>query len=154
MTHHKTLPALKEYPVAIAIPVQWGDQDAFGHVNNTVPIRWFESARIAYLEQSGMGHLMNVSGLGPILAAISCSYRRQIHFPDTVHIGARVSQIGKTSMMMEHVVYSERLSEVAAEGTSTVVMFDYAVNKPKRMPEDIRAAIERLEGKPLNHPRS
>ena len=27
---------LEGYPVTIAIPVQWGDQDAFGHVNNTV----------------------------------------------------------------------------------------------------------------------
>jgi acyl-ACP thioesterase len=32
-------PDLAAYPVAV--PVQWGDQDAFGHVNNTVPLRWF-----------------------------------------------------------------------------------------------------------------
>ena len=48
---------LADFPVVIALPVQWGDQDAFGHVNNTIPIRWFESSRIAYLEHSGMGLL-------------------------------------------------------------------------------------------------
>lgn len=149
MTERKHPVAISDYAVVVALPIQWGDQDAFGHVNNTVPIRWFESARIAYLEQSGLGHLMDASGLGPILAAISCNYRRQMHYPDTVHIGARVARIGRTSLIMEHAVYSERLSAITADGTSTIVMFDYAINKPRRMPEDLRATMERIEGRPL-----
>ncbi len=35
-------------PVVLSIPIQWGDQDAFGHVNNTRSIRWYESARMEY----------------------------------------------------------------------------------------------------------
>ena len=35
-------------PVSVQIPVAWGDMDAFGHVNNTVYLRWFETARIAF----------------------------------------------------------------------------------------------------------
>jgi acyl-CoA thioester hydrolase len=149
MTRPARPAALQGYPVVIDLPILWGDQDAFGHVNNTVPIRWFESARIAYLERSGMGHLMDASGLGPILAAISCNYRRQLHYPDTVHIGARVTKLGRASMVIEHLVYSERLADVAADGSSTVVLFDYAANKPRRMPEELREAVERLEGRPL-----
>jgi acyl-CoA thioester hydrolase len=150
MTHSQHVEALQGYPVVVAIPVLWGDQDAFGHVNNTVPIRWFESARIAYIERREMEQLMSASGLGPILAAICCNYRRQLHYPDTVHIGARVARIGRTSFVMEHAVWSERLAEIAADGTSTIVMFDYATNRPRRMPDDMRAAIEQLEGKPLS----
>lgn len=37
--------------ISIEIPVAWGDMDAFAHVNNTVYLRWFESARIAFFEQ-------------------------------------------------------------------------------------------------------
>ena len=37
--------ALTDFPTTVTLPVQWGDQDAFGHVNNTVYLRWFESAR-------------------------------------------------------------------------------------------------------------
>ena len=44
-----------EFAITIELPVLWGDQDAFGHVNNTVPIRWFELARMAYFERTGMG---------------------------------------------------------------------------------------------------
>ena len=140
---------LQDFPVVITLPIQWGDQDAFGHVNNVIPFRWFESARIAYLEQSGLGHLMKTNGLGPILAAIGCNYRRQLHYPDSVHVAARVASIGRTSMIMAHAAYSERLGVIAVDGTSTVVMFDYAANKPRRMPEELRAAFERVEGKSL-----
>jgi acyl-CoA thioester hydrolase len=141
---------LVDYPLVIALPILWGDQDSFGHVNNTLPIRWFESARIAYIEQGGFQSLLDAEGLGPILAAISCNYRRQLHYPDTVHIGARVSRLGRTSMVMEHAIYSERLCQVAADGTSTVVLFDYAANKPRRIPDAFRAAVEKLEGKSLD----
>jgi acyl-CoA thioester hydrolase len=140
---------LAEYPAVIALPVQWGDQDAFGHVNNTVPIRWFESARTAYLERGGLAHLMTGAGLGPILASITCRYRRQLNYPDTVYVGARTAQLGRSSMSMEHAVYSQSLGEIAAEGESVIVIFDYGANRPRRIPADVRAAIEKLEGKSL-----
>jgi acyl-CoA thioester hydrolase len=141
--------ALSDYPVVITLPILWGDQDSFGHVNNTIPIRWFESARIAYMEKSGVRHVTDASGLGPILAAIDCNYRRQLHYPDTVQVGARVSSIGRTSMIMEHVVFSEKLGVLAAYGTSTVVMFDYVANKPRRISEELRAAFEKIEGRKI-----
>lgn len=143
----KDKPDLADFPVTITLPILWGDQDAFGHVNNTVPIRWFESARIAYLEGSGMEQLMSAGGLGPILASITCHYRKQLHYPDTVHIGSRIARIGRTSMTMEHVIFSESQRAVAADGTSTVVLFDYESQRPKRMPDDVREAVEQTEGR-------
>jgi acyl-CoA thioester hydrolase len=147
MTESNKPAALAEYPVVVVIPIQWGDQDAFGHVNNTVPIRWFESARVAYMEQGGLGHMMSSDGLGPILAAISCQYRKQLNYPDTVHVGARVTKLGKSSMTIGHAVYSEALGAIAVEGESVIVVFDYPANRPRRVPDDMRAQIEKLEGK-------
>jgi acyl-CoA thioester hydrolase len=39
---------------------------------------------------------------------------------------------------------------IAAEGTSTIVVFDYRSNKPHAIPADLRAAIETLEGRSFN----
>jgi acyl-CoA thioester hydrolase len=142
--------ALADFPVTIELPVQWGDQDAFGHVNNTVYFRWFESARIAYLERLGLGDKNSATGLGPILAAIGCDYRRQIKYPDRVWIGSRIIRIGRTSMAMEHKVWSTAQQAVAADGHSTIVVFDYAANVPHEVPRDMRAAVEQLEGRELN----
>lgn len=134
------------FPVAIALPVQWGDQDAFGHVNNTVYFRWFESARIAYADRIGLSDLMQTTRVGPILASISCDYRRQVTYPETVFIGAKVTRIGRTSLTIEHEIRTGSDHALAAEGKSTIVVFDYNTNRPHPVPDDIRHAIEALEG--------
>ncbi len=138
---------LADFPIVIRMPIQWGDQDAFGHVNNTVPIRWFESSRIAYIERGCRDLLKDSQQMGPILASITCNYRRQLHFPDTVRIGARVSRLGRSSLTMDHVVYSETQQAVAADGSSVIVVFNYEKNRPTRIPDEVRAAIEQVEGR-------
>jgi acyl-CoA thioester hydrolase len=87
--------------------------------------------------------------IGPILAAIACDYRRQVTFPDTVHVGSRVTRIGRTSFAMEHALVSASARAVAAEGRSTLVVFDYQANTPVPVPDDVRRAISALEGKDL-----
>ena len=100
-------PLLAGYPVAVALPVLWGDQDTFHHVNNVVYFRWFETARIAYNRRVGLMTSDKVPPIGPILAATSSSYRRQITEPDTVHVAVRVVKIGRTSLGLEHIVVSQ-----------------------------------------------
>jgi acyl-CoA thioester hydrolase len=138
--------SLSEFPLVIGIPVQWGDQDAFGHVNNTVYLRWCESVRIEYLRRIGLW-LIGDDGVGPILASISCDYRRALTYPDTVYVGVRVERIGNSSFRMDHVVVSEAQKVVAAEVRSTVVVVDYQRNKSVPVPEPVRAAIEKIEGR-------
>jgi acyl-CoA thioester hydrolase len=138
---------LAAFPVVLVWPVQWGDQDAFGHVNNTIYFRWFESSRIAYLERIGLGDKSGGGRLGPILAAISCNYRRQLKYPDTVQIGSRVTRIGRSSIVMEHIIWSTAQQAVVAEGQGTIVVFDYQANIPNAVPDELRSAIGSLEGK-------
>ena len=144
---------LKEgFPVWLTLPVQWGDQDAFGHVNNTVYFRWFESARIAYggriaLSESGAGN-----DIDPILARINCNYRQQLNYPDTVHVGARITHVGRKSVTMEHRLVSEALRAVVADGDSTLVVFDYRAQKSVLVPPAVRARIEQLEGRTFPPP--
>jgi acyl-CoA thioester hydrolase len=138
--------ALSAYPVVIAVPVQWGDQDALQHVNNVVFLRWFESARIAYFRQLGMA----VAGRdqhGLILAAVHCDFQRPVTFPDTIHVGSRVTRIGRSSMDVAHAVWSSAQQAIVAQGHSTVVVYDYQHGKPLPVPNDLRTAITQLEGK-------
>lgn len=136
---------LAAHPFAISLPVQWGDQDAFGHVNNVVYFRWMESARIAYFAALELGNIMTNQGVGPILASIQCDYRRQLLYPDTIQISASIPKIGRTSLNMQHRVYSMQQQTIVAEGDSTIVMFDYAAQKPTPVPDAIRRKIEALE---------
>ena len=138
---------LKDYPIILTLPILWGDQDAFGHVNNVVYFRWCESARVAYLNDTGLQALMSQANLGPILASIKCDYLRQLNYPDTVRIGARVTRIGHKSVSMEHAIFSDSLQAIAAKSDSVVVLFDYGQQKSCAIPADVRDKIAAVEGK-------
>ena len=133
------------FPVTVDLPVQWGDQDAFQHVNNTVYLRWFESGRIAYARRVGLHELMAAERVGPILASIHCDYRRPITFPDSVRVGTRVARIGRTSLTMDHRIAAGSTGAIAAEGTSVIVLYDYTAAAPTPIPDRFRESIGRLE---------
>ncbi len=138
---------LAQFPAVVAIPVQWGDMDSFQHVNNIVYLRWFETARVRYLEVSGLNPIMEAAGTGPILASVECNYRRQVRYPDEVLIGARMTKLGGASMRVEHVIFSLAQQQKVADGVSGVVYFDYANQRPTTIPDDVRKLIAKTEGR-------
>ena len=135
---------LAGFPVIIELPVQWGEMDAYGHVNNTVFFRFFESARIAFLERCGFLSAYDELKIGAILHSTSCRFRRPLFYPDTISIGARASEIHQDRFIMEYKIVSHSQNEVAAEGTGTVVCFDYAKRTKTEIPEVVREGLARL----------
>ena len=137
------------HPVSIAIPVQWGDQDAFGHVNNTVYFRWFESARIAYFMRMGLVAFQSNDRIGSILASSSCDYRRLDHVSGYGPCGHQ----GHAHWPHQHRLRASDRQRVqgmlAAEGTSTAVIFDYEARRPHPVPEAVRRAIVVMEKTPF-----
>jgi acyl-CoA thioester hydrolase len=83
--------------------------------------------------------------MGPILASVTCNYRRPLKYPDTIAVGTRVTSIGNSSFRMEHQIVSRTQAVIAAEADSVLVTVDYSTGNPVRVPDDIRAAIARLE---------
>src|SRR5208337_121506 len=99
------------------------------------------------VRQVGLMDMHKNERIGPILASVANDYRRQITYPDRVHIGVRITRIGRSSMDMEHKIFSQNDHALAAEGTSTLVVFDYQTNKSCPVPARIRHAVENLEGR-------
>lgn len=137
---------LRPFPVVVEIPVQWGEMDFFRHVNNTVFFRYFESARIAYLDAIGFREEETQGGVGPILASTHCRFRRPLTYPDTVLVGARTTEVGADRFTMEYRLVSQAQGEVAAEGGGVLVSYDYAAGRKAPLPEAVRTAIGCLEG--------
>ncbi|WP_435006660.1 acyl-CoA thioesterase [Tundrisphaera lichenicola] len=138
---------LPGFPVSIPIPVFWGDQDAFRHVNNIVYLRWFESARVAYSSRVGLFDRMETENIGPILASSRCEYRSPLTYPDSVLAGAKVIRIGRSSLTFEHRIVSRISGIVAAEGQAVLVLRDYGRGESIPIPDTIRESIESLERK-------
>jgi acyl-CoA thioester hydrolase len=138
-------PELAGFPAVVTLPVQWGDQDAFGHVNNTVPLRWFETSRIAYLERCGLAHYMSGRGVTPVVATLTCHYRRPIAYPDTVQVGTRLVRLAHASMTLGHLVCSLSQQTRTTSGETVVVFFDFEAGRPRRVPADVRERVLALQ---------
>jgi len=138
---------LSDFPVVVRLPVQWGDLDVYGHVNNVVYLRWFEAARAAYALRVGVEILSRDHGVGAILASITCNYRRPLPYPGEVLSAVRVTRISVGSVTLEYLVVDAETGVPAADGTSDVVLYDYAAGQPVPVPDRIRSAVEELEGK-------
>lgn len=133
--------ALHGFAVVIEVPVAWGEMDAFAHVNNIVYFRWFESARIAYFDRVGFREPQENDGIGPILASTQCRFRRPLSYPDTVLVGARVTELGADRFTMEYRVVSRSAEALAAEGNGIVVAYDYQAAAKAALPA---AVVERI----------
>ena len=136
---------LKGYPVVVEIPVAWGDMDSFQHVNNVVYFRYFESARIAYSEKVGLQEYKKKTGIGPILGSTSCKYKLPLTYPDTVSVGAKITEMEEDRFTMKYVIVSHRHQKIAAEGDGVIVMYNYLEGKKTSMPDEIRRQIRELE---------
>ena len=136
---------LGRYPVSVDIPVAWGEMDAYGHVNNAVYLRYFETGRIAYFKRSGIDARMAGERIGPILARASVDFRKPVAFPDTLTVTTTITQLGNTSMTMAYRLWSQTLGALAAEGDSVVVMVDYKTGSKIAVDAALRERILRLE---------
>lgn len=137
---------LQAFPVVVEIDVAWGEMDAYQHVNNTIYFRYFESARIAYLDRIDFADHAKNGGIGPILGHTQCKFLKPLTYPDRIFAGARTTEIRDDRYVMELQIYSENWQKLAAVGTADMVAFDYANNRKAALPAHIRANIEALEG--------
>lgn len=135
-------PDLADCPVIVEQDVAWGEMDAYQHVNNVAYFRYFENARIPWLEQIGWMKLREESGFGPILASTSARYRRPVSYPDRLFIGVRVLSLELDRLTIEYRIVSRKLNALAADGQAVVVSYDYNAGAKCPIPDSVRAAIE------------
>jgi acyl-CoA thioester hydrolase len=135
---------LGDFPVVVRLPVQWGEMDAYGHLNNVVFFRYFESARVRYLEACGFTDTYAEQGVGAILHSTSARFRRPLFYPDEVLAGARVSELGEDRFTMAYRVVSLEQEAVAAEGEGVVVSYDYRAGAVVPLPDSVVVGVRRL----------
>ncbi len=135
---------LDGFPVIVRLPVQWGEMDAYGHVNNAVLFRYFETARIAFLERCGFLEAYERDKIGAILHSTDCRFRRALRYPDTVLVGGRALDVSEDRFTMGYRVVSLEHDEVVAEGAGVVVSYDYVRKAKTALPEEVRRRIAGL----------
>jgi acyl-CoA thioester hydrolase len=130
---------------AFSLPqeVTMRDIDGFGHVNNAVYLAYVENARVAYLRE--VVGVRTREEIANIMASVTIDYRAQVDYGDELEIGVRTERIGTKSFQLAYRMVRGD-GEVAADVTSTQVMFDFDANRAIEVPAEWRRAIQAHDG--------
>ncbi len=132
------------YAMTVSFPIQWGDMDALGHVNNAVYFRWFESARIAMFDRLGV-RPQHGGPVGPILATTTCDYLVPLVYPGEVTIGVSVTKVGTTSLTLEYGLWRDGDADrLCARASSVIVLVEYATGRKVPISAEVRERIAAL----------
>jgi acyl-CoA thioester hydrolase len=122
------------------LPVRWGDQDPLGHVNNARYFTYFEQARI-----EAFGRVFPdgwPSDSGPILASISCDFKRPIHHPADLVVRVYGGEPGRTSFPQTYELTVEGDEDtVYAHATAALVWVSRETGRPVPLPDVLRHAL-------------
>lgn len=127
------------------IPTRWGDNDAYGHVNNVVYYAYFDSAVNRFLIENGVLDITRSTTVG-LVVETRCTYFSSLAFPDTVHVGLKVTQLGRSSVRYEIGVFRNSDDSAAAVGQFVHVYVDRASQRPVPVPDAVRAVLQPLLG--------
>jgi acyl-CoA thioester hydrolase len=122
--------------------VRFGDLDAMRHLNNVVFLRYFETARIAFLRQLMPEHdpaAPEQGGDGLIFAECHIHYRSPVVFDEEVAIECSIGEVRRSAFQ---VLFTMRVEErLAAEGHGWLVGFDYAEQRAAPLTDALRARL-------------
>jgi acyl-CoA thioester hydrolase len=129
------------YRVWREIGTRWADNDAYGHVNNTVYYQWFDTAVNAWLIEAG---LLDVAAGDPIglVVETGCRYAAPLAYPEPVEVGLGVERLGSSSVVYRLGVFAKGADEAAAEGFFVHVYVDRETRRPAPLPADWRKKLE------------
>jgi acyl-CoA thioester hydrolase len=129
--------------------VRFGDLDAMRHLNNVVFLRYFETARIAYLREIVPSHdpaHPEEDAFGLIFAECHINYRSPVLFDEEVAVACSIGNVKRSSFRVE---FEMRVgSRLVAEGYGVLVGFDYASQAAAQLPDELRTTLEAEAGTP------
>jgi acyl-CoA thioester hydrolase len=125
------------------VTTRWADNDAYGHVNNTVYYEWFDSAVNAWMVEQGMLDIAHSDPIG-LVVETRCSYFAPLAFPQDVDVGLAVASLGRSSIRYRIGIFAAGEEQAAAQGEFVHVVVDRASRRPVDIPQDWRLALEAI----------
>ena len=105
--------------------VHYYETDQMGIVHHSNYIRWFEEARLDYMDQAGLNYrTLEASGILIPVVDISCNYLVSARYDDSLEILPILTQYSGVRLGFRYEVRIQATGELAATGTSTHCFLD------------------------------
>ncbi|HWI88757.1 MAG TPA: thioesterase family protein [Sphingomicrobium sp.] len=132
-----------EFKVWRTLTTRWADNDAYGHVNNTIFYEWFDTAVNGWMVERGLLDIARGDPIG-LVVETRCRYFAPLAFPQTVEVGLRVATLGRSSIRYRIGVFGEGQEQAAAQGEFVHVVVDRANRRPVEIRQSWRKALEAI----------
>ncbi|KON79447.1 acyl-CoA thioesterase [Azoarcus sp. PA01] len=122
------------------IPVRWGDLDRYGHLNNTLYFRYFEQARIEWIEQKDF-RVDPAEVEGVVIVHADCTFLIPVNYPATAIVKVFAGEPGRSSVMNWYELYVEGDERLFATGSAKLVWVDNRTGKSLPLPAKLREGL-------------
>ena len=128
----------------MTIATRWADNDAYGHVNNTVFYQWFDTAVNQWLIEAGLLDIERGDPIG-LVVETGCTYFAPLSFPGEVEVGVSVDRLGSSSVTYRIGVFGAGEAGAAAQGHFTHVYVSRDSRRPVPLREEWRQKLSALQ---------
>jgi acyl-CoA thioester hydrolase len=125
-----------------SVEARWVDMDALRHINNSVYLSYFESARVEFLDSLGVNINKWEENESVILGKMEITYLRQSSYPNIYDIGCRISRLGTKSFDIFSAIFDKKSLTPIVTGTFGTVSFNYKSQQTILIPKAVRDAFE------------
>ena len=136
----------KSYPEMRTLTTRWGDNDAYGHVNNVVYYGWFDTVVNGWLIEAGLLDVATGDPIG-LVVETGCRYARPLSYPEPVELGFGIDHIGRSSVRYRLGVFATGDASAAAEGHFVHVYVGRKSRQPVELPLAWREKLEMISMK-------
>ncbi len=129
--------------------VHYYETDQMGIVHHANDIRWFEEARVDFMDQWGLPYEdLEKDGIWMPVTHVEAEYLLPLRFGETVEIVTALVFFNGIRAVFQYEVYTEKERKLAVKGKSGHCFLDAASRRPlnlqKRRPDFCAAAQSRL----------
>ena len=106
-----------EYHHTMPIQFRFTDADRFGHVNNSVYLQYYDTAKVDYFEKVGADIFHRDHAM--VIAHIEFNFLGQVYTTDDVEVQTAITHIGRRSMKLSQRLIDRKTGEVKCEASAS-----------------------------------
>lgn len=127
------------------VHIRFADMDILRHVNNVAQAEYFEASRTAFVYD-----VIELAGVDQsnefVLARVVIDFHKELHYPGSVEVGARLTRIGTKSITSGYGIFQDDTCFATSEAVN--VFYDLSTRTTMTPAPEVRALLEQE----LEHP--
>ncbi len=134
---------MSDWPFVHTDRVRYADVDSMRHLNNVAFLRFFESARIAFMHEVFPEHdPTDPADFPVVLAETNIAYRSPAYYDEQVRTHVRPAELQRSSFRIAFRMYVD--DRLIADGYGVYVGYDYVAERAQPLAPRLAAGLQPL----------